>query len=368
MCYIVIIILIFSFWILYILVVNFYFNNHNYLSSNFSYRFLGKKLIPSNNEFLEILWTVIPMLIITFLYLPIYQLLSLQNYYDLNNQFSLSNNLDKPINKLNFNSYVTLFDYNGILTREEEIFCKIKNFSFEKIKDISDSLKNFKSPILNFTSYNDVHQLKHLKVIGNQWYWMYETSYDFETDQFNLYDEDETLYSYLEEGEIKNFFWKNILIASKEKKDFYKFLYDNGFSFTEGIDLIYLKDLLYKQILDSSSDGDKFILDHLNSNDNNSIINYFLPDTINFENYIRLLRVDNYPQLESNCYYSFFITSYDVIHSWAIPSSGIKVDACPGRISGSKMFFKHEGFYYGQCSELCGFLHGFMPIQLKIRN
>ena len=56
------------------------------------------------------------------------------------------------------------------------------------------------------------------------------------------------------------------------------------------------------------------------------------------------------------------ITSADVIHSWAVPSLGIKVDAVPGRLNQIACFIKRTGVFYGQCSELCGVNHGFMPV------
>jgi len=59
------------------------------------------------------------------------------------------------------------------------------------------------------------------------------------------------------------------------------------------------------------------------------------------------------------------ITSADVLHSWAMPSFGVKVDACPGRLSQASVFIKRCGVYYGQCSELCGVNHGFMPIVVE---
>lgn len=59
---------------------------------------------------------------------------------------------------------------------------------------------------------------------------------------------------------------------------------------------------------------------------------------------------------------NFNITSTDVIHSWAVPSLGIKVDAIPGRVSTCAVFTLADGVFYGQCSESCGVLHGFMPI------
>ena len=59
------------------------------------------------------------------------------------------------------------------------------------------------------------------------------------------------------------------------------------------------------------------------------------------------------------------VTAADVLHSWAVPSFGIKVDACPGRLSQASLFIKREGVYYGQCSEICGIGHGFMPIVVE---
>jgi heme/copper-type cytochrome/quinol oxidase subunit 2 len=66
--------------------------------------------------------------------------------------------------------------------------------------------------------------------------------------------------------------------------------------------------------------------------------------------------------IPTDAYISITITSTDVIHSWAVPQLGIKVDAVPGRIANAILYTFMDGVYYGQCSELCGVLHGFMPI------
>jgi len=79
----------------------------------------------------------------------------------------------------------------------------------------------------------------------------------------------------------------------------------------------------------------------------------------------RLLEVDNRVVLPVNLHIRLLVTASDVIHSWAIPSFGIKVDACPGRLSQASTFLKREGVYYGQCSEICGVNHGFMPIVVR---
>jgi len=60
------------------------------------------------------------------------------------------------------------------------------------------------------------------------------------------------------------------------------------------------------------------------------------------------------------------ITATDVLHCWAIPSLGIKLDACPGRLNQTSMYIKREGVFYGQCSEICGINHGFMPIVVEV--
>lgn len=59
------------------------------------------------------------------------------------------------------------------------------------------------------------------------------------------------------------------------------------------------------------------------------------------------------------------ITSSDVIHSWALPSAGVKVDANPGRVSQSQITIKRTGLAFGQCSEICGANHSFIPITIK---
>ena len=66
-----------------------------------------------------------------------------------------------------------------------------------------------------------------------------------------------------------------------------------------------------------------------------------------------------------NTHVRIIITAADVLHSWAVPSLGIKCDAVPGRLNQSSIFVKREGIFYGQCSEICGVNHGFMPIVVE---
>lgn len=76
----------------------------------------------------------------------------------------------------------------------------------------------------------------------------------------------------------------------------------------------------------------------------------------------RLLTVDNFLYLPIQKNIRVLISSSDVLHSWAVPSLGVKVDACPGRLNRTSIYLKKPGIFYGQCSEICGVNHGFMPI------
>ncbi|MCP5372368.1 MAG: cytochrome c oxidase subunit II [Hyphomicrobiales bacterium] len=76
----------------------------------------------------------------------------------------------------------------------------------------------------------------------------------------------------------------------------------------------------------------------------------------------RLLTVDNEVVLPINTKIRLLMTSEDVIHNWAVPSLGVKLDTTPGRVNETWTLIRKEGRYRGQCSELCGVNHGFMPI------
>ncbi len=79
----------------------------------------------------------------------------------------------------------------------------------------------------------------------------------------------------------------------------------------------------------------------------------------------RLLTVDIQAVLPIETLVRIIVTSSDVLHSWAVPSLGIKLDACPGRLNQIGVSLSRPGFFYGQCSEICGVNHGFMPILVK---
>jgi cytochrome c oxidase subunit 1 len=89
---------------------------------------------------------------------------------------------------------------------------------------------------------------------------------------------------------------------------------------------------------------------------------YLLANNDIMSGHLRLLEVDWRLVLPKKCNIRLLITSTDVLHSWSLPAAGIKVDACPGRLNEVYLNLKRDGVYYGQCSEICGINHGFMPI------
>ena len=80
---------------------------------------------------------------------------------------------------------------------------------------------------------------------------------------------------------------------------------------------------------------------------------------------LRLLEVDNRVVLPLNTHTRVLVTAADVLHSWAIPSLGVKLDACPGRLNQTSLFIIRKGVFFGQCSEICGSGHGNMPIAVE---
>nr|ANH55821.1 cytochrome c oxidase subunit II [Grandisonia sechellensis] len=99
-------------------------------------------------------------------------------------------------------------------------------------------------------------------------------------------------------------------------------------------------------------------------------------DALSFDSYMtptknlepgqfRLLEVDNRMVVPTESPIRMLITAEDVLHSWAVPSLGVKTDAIPGRLNQTTFITTRPGVYYGQCSEICGANHSFMPIVIE---
>ena len=93
-------------------------------------------------------------------------------------------------------------------------------------------------------------------------------------------------------------------------------------------------------------------------------------NSLEFDSYItkssyRLIDTDHRLILPTWSYIRVLVTAADVLHSWTLPTIGIKADAIPGRLNQLLFLIDRPGFYYGQCSEICGSNHSFMPITLE---
>uniref|UniRef100_P29880 Cytochrome c oxidase subunit 2 n=1 Tax=Sympetrum striolatum TaxID=6969 RepID=COX2_SYMST len=95
---------------------------------------------------------------------------------------------------------------------------------------------------------------------------------------------------------------------------------------------------------------------------------YMIPYNEMEESGLRLLEVDNRTTLPMQTQVRILITAADVLHSWTVPSLGIKVDATPGRLNQTSFFINRPGIFFGQCSEICGANHSFMPIMIESVN
>nr|P43374.1 RecName: Full=Cytochrome c oxidase subunit 2; AltName: Full=Cytochrome c oxidase polypeptide II [Brettanomyces bruxellensis] len=92
---------------------------------------------------------------------------------------------------------------------------------------------------------------------------------------------------------------------------------------------------------------------------------YMIPEDLLEEGQLRQLDVDSPIVCPVDTHMRFIVTAADVIHDFAMPSLGIKIDAVPGRLNQTSALIQREGVYYGQCSELCGVMHSSMPIKIE---
>jgi len=217
-----------------------------------------------------------------------------------------------------------------------------------------------------------IQPLLTVKIIGHQWYW----SYEFLDPYLNLGNFLDTtnnsrlspVFKILNKNTnyLMNCYNTSLLESLKDTEINSSDL--KSFSFNKDENLSLKKDM--KKI---RSDGNP-VKNHLqtflglseksNSTKIRSYDSIMIPDDeIRFRHH-RLLKVDNSLYLPVNANVRLIITSSDVLHSWAVPALGIKLDACPGRLNQTGTNLRRSGFFYGQCSEICGINHGFMPINV----
>nr|YP_010743877.1 cytochrome c oxidase subunit II [Polythlipta liquidalis]WET30817.1 cytochrome c oxidase subunit II [Polythlipta liquidalis] len=130
--------------------------------------------------------------------------------------------------------------------------------------------------------------------------------------------------------------------------------------------LLYLLDELNNPLITLKSIGHQWYWSYEYSDFNNiEFDSYMTPINQMNNNNFRLLDVDNRIILPMNNQIRIMVTTTDVIHSWTIPSLGVKVDANPGRLNQTNFFINRPGIFFGQCSEICGANHSFMPIVIE---
>nr|YP_009743981.1 cytochrome c oxidase subunit II [Adhemarius dariensis]QIE12756.1 cytochrome c oxidase subunit II [Adhemarius dariensis] len=130
--------------------------------------------------------------------------------------------------------------------------------------------------------------------------------------------------------------------------------------------LLYLLDELNNPLITLKSIGHQWYWSYEYSDFYNiEYDSYMTPSNELPLNNFRLLDVDNRIILPMNNQIRIMVTATDVIHSWTIPSLGVKVDANPGRLNQTNFFINRPGIFFGQCSEICGANHSFMPIVIE---
>nr|AXU98800.1 cytochrome c oxidase subunit 2 [Gonepteryx rhamni] len=129
--------------------------------------------------------------------------------------------------------------------------------------------------------------------------------------------------------------------------------------------LLYLLDELNNPLITLKSIGHQWYWSYEYSDFNNIEFDSYMINDSDYLNNFRLLDVDNRIILPMNNQIRILVTATDVIHSWTVPALGVKVDANPGRLNQTNFFINRPGIFFGQCSEICGANHSFMPIVIE---
>nr|CAI64009.1 cytochrome oxidase subunit II [Isotoma viridis] len=133
------------------------------------------------------------------------------------------------------------------------------------------------------------------------------------------------------------------------------------------IRLLYLLDEVYTPAITLKTIGHQWYWSYEYSDFLNAEFDsYMIPSNEISSEMFRLLDVDNRTVIPMNAQVRTLITAADVLHSWTVPSLGVKADAVPGRLNQVNFYSNRPGIFFGQCSEICGANHSFMPLVLKV--
>nr|YP_009185855.1 cytochrome c oxidase subunit II [Liogluta microptera]ALO70660.1 cytochrome c oxidase subunit 2 [Liogluta microptera] len=130
--------------------------------------------------------------------------------------------------------------------------------------------------------------------------------------------------------------------------------------------LLYLLDEINNPLITIKTIGHQWYWSYEYSDFKNIEFDSYMIPTNEMNNFnFRLLDVDNRIVIPFNSQIRMLVTAADVLHSWTIPSLSVKIDATPGRLNQINFFINRTGIFFGQCSEICGANHSFMPIVLE---
>lgn len=132
------------------------------------------------------------------------------------------------------------------------------------------------------------------------------------------------------------------------------------------LNILYIIEEINNPTLSIKVIGNQWYWTYEYSNNNNSSFDAFIISPQPKETTLRLLETDNHLLIPNNTETRLLISANDVIHSWTIPSIGVKADAIPGRINQVSLKPLISGVFFGQCSEICGANHSFIPISIEI--
>nr|ARH55005.1 cytochrome c oxidase subunit 2 [Ernobius pini] len=130
--------------------------------------------------------------------------------------------------------------------------------------------------------------------------------------------------------------------------------------------ILYMLDEIYKPVITIKAMGHQWYWSYEYSDFKEIEFDSYMLPYSEMENFnFRLIDVDNRIILPLNTKIRMLVSATDVIHSWTIPALGVKMDATPGRLNQTGFFMNFSGLLYGQCSEICGANHSFMPIVIE---
>jgi len=199
-----------------------------------------------------------------------------------------------------------------------------------------------------------------LKCVGHQWYWTYEYSDNYTNNQSGTIVTKE-----FERTPSNKLVGASISLGSESSDisilENFEGINENAalISSRWGWDSSVSDSLKSVTSFEQGSENSDPVFQHVETE------SYLINEAVEDE-YYRLLSVDNSARIPAKRHVRILITSADVLHSWSVPSLGIKVDACPGRLNQTSTYLSRAGIkHYGQCSEICGVNHGFMPIVVE---